>query len=152
VTEPQRKYLARRLNFLQQESRNRKLGERGEQFVIDYERYRLNQVGRYDLAKEVLWTSKVQGDGAGYDIQSFAWKGEQPLDEVHFIEVKTTNIGKYQPFFISENEVEYSRDYTNQYSLYRVYDFKQKPRLFQLAGAVDQHVNLRAKTYKASFS
>lgn len=152
VTEPQRKYLARKLNFLQQESRNRKLGEHGEQFVIDYEQHRLNQAGREDLAKEVEWISKDQGDGTGYDIRSFAWKNEQPLEEEHFIEVKTTNIGKYQPFFISENEVAFSRDFAKQYSLYRVYDFKQKPRLFQLAGAVDQHVNLLAKTYKASFS
>lgn len=152
VAEPQRKYLARKLNFLQQESRNRKLGQRGEQFVVDFEKYRLCQAGREDLAKEVEWTSKTKGDGAGFDIQSFAWMNHQPIEKVHYIEVKTTNSGKYQPFLISENEVAFSKDFSDQYSLYRVFEFKQQPKLFQLPGSVEDHVHLLARSYRASFS
>jgi hypothetical protein len=73
-------------------------------------------------------------------------------DEELFIEVKTTNSGKYQPFFISQNEVDFSKDQSRNYSLYRVYDFKSQVRLFQLDGAVDRHVHLRAQSYKASFN
>ena len=73
-------------------------------------------------------------------------------DQELFIEVKTTNSGKYQPFFISANEVEFSRDTSDQYSLYRVFDFKHQARIYQLRGAVDQHVHLQPKNFRASFS
>ncbi|NRB42016.1 MAG: DUF3883 domain-containing protein [Pseudomonadales bacterium] len=152
VAEPKRKYLARKINFAQREARNRNLGENGEQFVINFEQNRLIQAGREDLANEVQWSSKERGDGLGYDIRSFIWQDDQPIEEEHFIEVKTTNSGKYFPFFISDNEVAFSKDHALQYSLYRVFDFKQQARLFQLTGAVEQHVNLKAKTYRASFS
>ena len=148
IQEPKRRYLARKINYTERECNNRKLGERGEAFVIEYERYRLVQAGREDLAREVEWSSNKQGDGLGYDIRSF----NPDRDEELFIEVKTTNSGKYQPFFISENEVDFSKDRAKYYSLYRVYDFRQQARIYQLNGAVDQYVNLQPQNYKASFS
>lgn len=145
---PERKYLARSTNFSERERNNRQLGERGEAFVIEFERYRLEKAGRADLAREIKWSSNEQGDGLGYDVLSF-----NPLrDEQIFIEVKTTNSGKYQPFFISSNEVAFSKERARQYSLYRVFDFKKQPRIFQLNGAVEQYVHLTAQSYKASFS
>jgi len=148
VQEPQRKYLARKTNYNERESRNRKLGERGEAFVIEYERYRLNRCNRSDLASEVEWSSSEYGDGLGYDVRSFDAERDKEL----FIEVKTTNRGKYQPFFISDNEVEFSREKSKQYSLYRVFDFMNQARIYQLRGAVDQHVHLQPKNFRASFS
>jgi Protein NO VEIN, C-terminal len=148
IQEPKRQYLARKTNFSQRERNNRVLGEQGEAFVIAYERYRLERAGRADLAREIQWSSKKQGDGLGYDVRSFNHKRAEEL----FIEVKTTSSGKYQPFFISENEVSFSKDRAGQYCLYRVFDFKQKPQLYKLPGAVDQHVHLQAQSYKASFN
>ena len=52
---------------------------------------------------------------------------------------------------MSENEVAFSRDFAEQYNLYRVYEFKEKPRLFVLTGRIDQFVNLHPKTFEASF-
>jgi hypothetical protein len=152
VAEPQRKYLARKTNFAQRESNNHNLGANGEEFVINFEQQRLIAAGREDLAHEVKWSSKDEGDGLGYDVCSFLWRDEQPIEDVHYIEVKTTNCGKYFPFYISDNELAFSKEYAKQYSLYRVFDFKHQVRLFQLTGAIDKHVNLKAKTYKASFS
>lgn len=147
ITEPERKYLARKTNFSEREKANRKLGEKGEAFVIEFERFRLTCAGRGDLAKEVEWKSKLEGDGLGYDIRSF-----DPLkNEELLIEVKTTNSGKYQPFFISHNELEFSKENSARYSLYRVYDFTNQTRIFLLPGAVDQHVNLLPQSYRASF-
>jgi len=148
VQEPKRRYLARKTNFSERERNNRQLGERGEAFVIEFERYRLSQAGRADLAREVEWSSSEHGDGLGYDVRSF----NPGRDEELFIEVKTTNSGKYQPFFISENEVAFSKARARQYSLYRVYDFKQQARIFELSGAVEQHVHLQPQSYKASFN
>ncbi|WP_221627996.1 DUF3883 domain-containing protein [Teredinibacter franksiae] len=148
IQEPKRQYLARKINYTERECNNRKLGKRGEAFVIEYERYRLEQAGRKDLAREVEWSSNEQGDGLGYDVRSF----NHECDEELFIEVKTTNSGKYQPFFISENEVAFSKERERSYSLYRVYDFRQQARIYQLNGAVDRYVNLQPQSYRASFS
>jgi len=147
VKEPKSEYLARRVDYSQRESNNRKLGERGEEFVLEFERYRLAQAGRKDLIDDIEWSSKKQGDGLGYDIRSF----DPHKDEELFIEVKTTNSGKYQPFFISQNEVNYSKNYSDKYSLYRVYQFTSDPRLFHMHGNIEQYVNLHAKNYRASF-
>jgi hypothetical protein len=72
--------------------------------------------------------------------------------EEHYIEVKTTNNGKYQPFFVTPNELDFSKDAAEHYSLYRVYALNKNPRLFRLPGAIDQHVSLQPELYKASFN
>lgn len=148
--EPQlkiREFAPKKYNVVDRERINRKLGILGEEFVLDFERNRLITEGREDLAKEVEWTSKDKGDGAGYDIRSFSLSDEREL----FIEVKTTKLGKYLPFYISENEVEFSKLYSDQYSLYRVFDYSKVPKMFMLNGNVTQRVNLQATTYRASF-
>lgn len=142
-----REFIPRQYNFVEREERNRRLGKRGEEFVLEYEKYRLERSGRSDLAQEVEWTSQVLGDGAGYDIRSF----DPQRDKELFIEVKTTNSGKYQPFMISDNEVAFSEATAEQYALYRVFDFRRSGRLFTLEGNIHQHVNLQPKLYKASF-
>lgn len=142
-----RAYKPRIYNFSEREAHNRRLGERGEAFVLEYEKYRLKSLGRSDLANEIQWTSKVKGDGAGYDIRSF--HGER--DDELYIEVKTTNSGKYQPFYISDNEVAFSEENPNRYSLYRVFEFRNQPKLFKLDGSINQHVVLTAKQYQAGF-
>ncbi|HSC76598.1 MAG TPA: DUF3883 domain-containing protein, partial [Pseudomonadales bacterium] len=148
VAEIQRLYLARKSNYADREMRNRSLGEGGEKFVIEFEKYRMEKAGRHDLINEIRWSSKEEGDGLGFDIRSFIPERDEEL----FIEVKTTSSGKYQPFFISDNEVSFSKDRSDNYSLYRVYEFKREARIFVLPGAVDQHVNLEPKSYKASFN
>ena len=93
------------------------------------------------------WTSRDRGDGTGYDILSF--KGEEDVEL--FIEVKTTNSGKFQPFLISDNEVAFSKEASEQYSLYRVFEFKSQAKLFTLPGNIEQHVHLLARQYQAAF-
>jgi hypothetical protein len=134
-------------NYSEREARNRKLGANGEEFVMRLERERLLRIGRKDLAKEIEWTSKEKGDGTGYDIRSFRGNTDEEL----FIEVKTTNSGKFQPFLISTNEVEFSNEFANKYSLYRLFSFSRSPHVFELKGAVGQHVNLAPKLFSANF-
>ena len=150
---PKRKFLARHVNYSQREAESRLLGAFGEQFVVDFERYCLTRAGREDLAHEVEWSSKEQGDGLGFDVRSFPIRDDGvATDEEMFIEVKTTNRGKYQPFYISENEVEFSREFKDQYSLYRVYDFRSRGRrLFRIPGRIDDHVRLNPVLYRAGF-
>ena len=140
-------FTARNLDFSQLEIRNRKLGELGEAFVLEIERQRFLSIGKPDLAAEVQWSSKDVGDGLGYDIRSFDEGGYQEK----FIEVKTTNAGKYQPFLISRNEVSFSKISSSQYSLYRIFQFSDTPRIYRLDGDVSGLVNLTPTNYRASF-
>ncbi|MDZ7661651.1 DUF3883 domain-containing protein [Thiohalophilus sp.] len=140
-------FMPRHLNYAEREERNRQLGKLGEEFVLEFEKYRLEQAGRSDLAREIEWTSQKLGDGAGYDIRSFDAQREEEL----FIEVKTTNSGKYQPFMISDNEVAFSVSTKDKYALYRVFDFRHKARIFTLEGNIQELVNLQPKLYRATF-
>ena len=60
----------------------------------------------------------LQGDGAGYDVASFELDGTD-----RSIEVKTTGGGAETDFFVSANEVAFSKRHGGSYSLYRLYDF-----------------------------
>ena len=133
-------------NYTEREARNRRLGESGESFVLSLERLRLSEMGRTDLVDEVEWSSKDRGDGLGYDIRSFSGH----TDDEKFIEVKTTNAGIYQPFFMSANEVTYSGENPDQYSLYRVFDFAEQARVFVLDGNVSDQVSLTAVNFRAT--
>lgn len=137
----------RQVNYAERELRNRRLGESGEEFVLKFERRRLSEVGRDDLVNEVEWTSKERGDGTGYDIRSF----EGNTDEVRYIEVKTTNAGKYQPFMISANELSFSDEFSEQFALFRLFDFAISPKMFVLNGCVADHVDLAPTTYRATY-
>ena len=134
-------------DFAEREARNRFLGKKGELFVFEIEKKRLTDMGREDLLQDIEWTSNVRGDGAGYDIRSFFGKTDDEL----FIEVKTTNAGKYQPFLITANEVEFSRQRSTNYSLYRVFDFSENPGIFSLNGQITEHVNILPQVFRATF-
>lgn len=134
-------------DYLAIESRNRSLGHAGEEFVFRYEQWRLAHIGKLDLAERVEHVSQTKGDGLGYDILSFDTNGRE-----RFIEVKTTAFGKDTPFFVSKNELHFSRDAGPDFTLCRLFEFRQTPKLFSLSGALDQHCDLAPVTYRASFS
>lgn len=137
---------ASRFLFSERDAKNRELGRLGEELVLRFEMARLAASGRRDLAGRVVWTSSVRGDGFGYDIESFEPSG-QPV----FVEVKTTNLTKRQPFLITRNEVRISQESRESYRLTRVYQFSRGPRLFVLHGAIDKHCLLTPKILEARF-
>lgn len=65
----------RKLDLAEVNDRNSRLGRDGEEFVLEYERSRLSDSGRLDLAGSVIWTSDVPGDGTGCDIASYDLDG-----------------------------------------------------------------------------
>jgi len=134
----------RRINFDLLDATNRRLGRLGEKFAFEFERLRLARAGRDDLARQVDWVSDSKGDGAGFDIKSFDEKG---IDR--YIEVKTTNYGLRFPFLISKNEVDFSRETGDLYSLYRLFNFSREPRLYSLDGSIWSRVTLSPVLYKA---
>lgn len=123
-------------DYIQQAKDNQALGLKGEQWVCRYEQVTLLSKARADLAKRVANYAVTKGDGLGYDIFSFYPDGKQ-----HFIEVKTTTGPCSTPFFVTRNELEFSRQHPMQFSLYRLYDFdeeKDTARLKIINGSLER--------------
>jgi hypothetical protein len=144
---PYRDYAPVKRDYIAREARNTSLGVAGEEFVVRFEHWRLNQLGQPKLADRVEHVSQTQGDGLGYDVLSFDANGKE-----RFIEVKTTAFGKETPFFVTRNELDFSKDAKDHFVLCRLFEFRQTPRLFALNGALDQHCALDPATYRASFA
>lgn len=134
-------------DFTEQEARNRALGLAGEHFVIEFEKARLISAGHEGLAERVEHVAVTHGQVAGFDVRSFDSNGADRL-----IEVKTTRYGKETPFLITRNEVAVSERRGDQYHVYRVFEFRRDPRLFDLAGPVSRTCNLDPRLYLASVS
>lgn len=122
--------------------KSHQLGTAGEEWVLDLEREQLHRLGRTDLAEDVRWVAREDGDGAGYDIRSYRPDGTDLL-----IEVKTTNLGPRTPFYITRWEIEVSRRNPSNYSLYRVHGFARDPRIYVLDGSVEERARLEPKVF-----
>lgn len=131
-------------NYIEREARNRSLGSAGETFILNYERARLIHADREALAAKIEHTSKVRGDYEGYDILSFEENGAERL-----IEVKTTKYGSETPFFVTRNEVATSEKHATRYQVYRLFAFRDAPRLYTLPGAIDSTCRLTAANFLA---
>lgn len=133
-------------DYLEREAQNQSLGLAGEEFIVQFEHWRLNALGAHKLADKVDHVSKSKGDGLGYDVLSFDADGRE-----RFIEVKTTTFAQATPFFVSRGELALSQGAREQFHLYRLFEFRKAPRLFDLKGSLDQHCVLDPVTYRASF-
>ena len=135
----------RGVNYLEREARNASLGAAGEQFVLEVEERRLREAGKNKLAAKIERVSVSQGDGLGYDIVSFETSGRE-----RYIEVKTTSFGSRTPFFASRGEVAVSEELAEKYQLYRVFKFRESPKVFMLGGSLRQSCALDPIQYRAS--
>lgn len=125
-----------------------KVGKDSEKLIYDLEKERLTKEQREDLAKEVIWESEENGDGAGYDIKSFE-KREGDYIEI-YIEVKGTNKSVNEPFDISINEIEASNKYKDKYYIYRVGNvYSSKPKFYKINGRIEDNFKLEATSFKA---
>ena len=139
--------LARKFDVAGRDERNRTLGRAGEELVLAHEHTMLRAAGRTDLAEQIRWVSDLDGDGAGYDIQSFERDGSPRL-----IEVKTTNGWDRTPFYISRNELEVADARRDQWRLLRLWNFAREPKAFELRPPLDAHVSLIATSFQAIFN
>lgn len=127
---------------------NKKIGDAGEELVIEYEMRRLIQLGRTDLANEICHSARVEGDHLGYDIKSFNEDGTE-----RYIEVKSTTLDQNTPFFVSRNEVRQSIELSPSYWIYRVYGLDldtRKANFYKIHGDFDSVCVLEPQTYKAT--
>ena len=136
--------MAQPVDYIAREANNTSLGKAGEQFVILFERARLIKANKENLATKVEQISLTEGASAGFDILSFDESGKE-----RFIEVKTTAFGASTPFFVTQNEVSFSRREENQYFLYRTFNFRKHAKLFTKQGSIDKSFELEPSQYLA---
>lgn len=135
-----------KVDFLKIEQANRKLGLLGEELAIDYEKWRLIENGKEKLAEAIEWVSKDYGDGAGFDILSKNLNGTD-----RYIEVKTTKSGKFTPIYFTRNELKFSQKNEQNYYLYRVFEFKKNPRMFNSNGSLNSICHMEPLSYIGKF-
>lgn len=133
----------------ERDARNRMLGRAGEELIFELEQRRLSLLGRADLADNVRWVARDDGDGYGFDILSFRGTGSEANKE-RWLEVKTTNGPGTTPFFITRNELRVSEERPDVFRVVRLYDFHKKVRAYRLEPPLEDRVTLTPAIYSAS--
>ncbi|WP_189613785.1 DUF3883 domain-containing protein [Pigmentiphaga litoralis] len=138
--------LPRKVNYAARDENNRRLGRAGEEWVLGYEQHRLQAEGLADLYGRVDWVADSIGDGLGYDILSF-----DSSEKKRYIEVKTTNGSYSSSFIVSRNELDFAKEVGPAFYLYRVFQFREQPKLYMLQGDLSDKLHLEPMDYRASF-
>lgn len=151
ITNSTSKFQGRKLDFNAINQNNSKIGFLGEKIVFENEKRKLANLP--DLQSRVQHVPQTKGDGLGYDVLSFDKEGNKM-----YIEVKTTTKDQNSPFFISRNELEFSKTHSGEYWLYRIFNFDKlvsansnKLEYFKLRGDISQIVDLTPVSYLSSF-
>jgi hypothetical protein len=134
-----------KIDFAERDAANRKLAKLGEEFVFNLERKRLKDEGRDDLASRVQWVSQSIGDGLGFDILSF----DVAVESERMLEVKSTGLGKFFPFYVTANELRCSDDIPDQYQLFRVFNMGRQPQIYILHGSLKMLCQLEPVLFRA---
>ena len=135
-----------KINYLEKEQHNHRLGRYGEELVLEYEKWNLIRKGKEKLAEQVRWISNEEGDGAGFDILSRNLNGTDK-----YIEVKTTRLGRDTPIFFSNSELQYSISNSDNFHLYRLFNFEKDTKMFLKNGALNKICNSVPIAYKGFF-
>ena len=143
----------RKTDYIRKNIRDTELGLIGEFYVYQSEYNKLKvaeKKGQIESVEEVLsWFSKID-DSAGYDIKSY----DPDTGKEIYIEVKSTSSSANTPFYISDNELDFSKSHSNNYKLYRLYNLSKDStdsiEYFEIDGNLREHPSLAItpKTYE----
>lgn len=120
----------------------------GEALVYEYEKNKLIDLGRSDLAEKIKWISRDDGDGFGYDIQSFDIVDDK--EKEIFIEVKSTSSSLTSDFEMSSNELEFAKNHQDNYKLYRIYKNGKKTKGYIVEASLYDNFDFTPVSYKVS--
>ena len=102
-----------------------KVGKLGEQIVVEFERRRLMQAGRQDLAERIVWHRHHPTNRTpGWDVTSFEVSGEERLIEVKASDSKEL---KDVELTVSEWNQAKSHEESDRYCVYLVSEVFQSP-------------------------
>lgn len=120
----------------------------GEALVYEYEKNKLIELGRPDLAEKIKWISRDNGDGFGYDIKSFDIV--DGIEKEIFIEVKSTSSSLTSDFEMSSNELEFAKSHPDNYKLYRIYRNGKKTKGYIVVASLYDSFEFTPVSYKVS--
>lgn len=131
----------RKRDYIAEAAENSKIGSLGEKIVLENEKKRLKK-----SKNKVIHVSESD-DSKGYDIESVDNNGK-PI----YIEVKATTGPWDTPFYISQNEIDVSKEKGKQYVLKRLYNIKKsKADFYEIKGPLENSgkINLEKVNYIA---
>ena len=144
-----RTFRARRVEFDKINSENQEIGIMGETFVYELEKATLNRINSSSL-EYLEHTSKIKGDGTGYDILSY-----DEDNNLRYIEVKTTKGKLETPFFMSINEYDFYKYHIDNYILARVYNFNKETQKgdvkYYKGSTIETTFDFHTSLYKVTF-
>lgn len=115
-------FYARKMDFEKINRDKKIIGNAGEKLVYNDQ---IEFVKRHapEYLESVRHVSKLDGDGAGYDICSF-----NADKKLVYIEVKSTTGKKETPFYMSASEYEFYELHKENYIIARVYEFDKSSK------------------------
>ncbi len=143
----------RKVDFIRKNIKDTEIGLMGELYVYQEEYNKLKEFEKNGLIESVedvlFWVSKID-DSAGYDIKSYDPIAKKTI----FIEVKTTSSSANTPFYITENELQFSKNNSKNYKLYRLFNFSKENtkeiEYFEIEGNLqdNSYLAITPKTYE----
>lgn len=129
---------SRRVNWSQVQDSNKKTGEIGEELVMQLEKEKLEKSKNYKhLANEIVHESKVNGDGAGYDIKSYDADTGQEI----YLEVKTTTQSFNTAFYMTKNERDFMENNKDKLFVYRLFNLVYDPHFAKYIILTSQQIS-----------
>ncbi|MBQ3411731.1 MAG: DUF3578 domain-containing protein [Oscillospiraceae bacterium] len=139
-----------KIDYAKKAIRDAKTGLLGEEMVMQFEKERLAALGYEEYAEKVRWVSK-ESDSYGFDVLSFSVTPKGNIKEL-YIEVKTTTSKVDTAFYVSKNEVDKSKQYSDQYCLYRIYDINSiSPKFYITYGSIEENFILDPVSFMARY-
>lgn len=130
-------------NAGERDAQNKKLGDKGEEYVVALERRRLELLGLVGLGGRVEWVANTQGDGIGYDVLSFDEHGNEL-----WIEVKTANGSMETPFYLTHRELQVANQNHTNWCIYRVFRFATNPKVYVIHPPLEEIVYLEPISWR----
>lgn len=143
IPELRRQFIPTKVDWHDRFQKSMAIGNQGEDWVVQFEKQRLIDLNRTDLAARVERVSQTLGDGLGYDVLSFNNDGSE-----RHIEVKAA-WGDDSSFEISATELEYSKYKPESFYLYRVFNLRDQARVYILRGDLSANFRLIPHSYRA---
>lgn len=132
----------KKIDYIKKQIDDVMIGNVGEELVFKYECKKIEKLSQKDPDFKNFtpkWIS-LKDDTIGYDILSYNEKKEKI-----FIEVKSTKADKYANFYISKNEIEFSKHHSENYYLYRVFGLsttKNFAKFYVLNGDISKSMDI----------
>ncbi|UPK26668.1 protein NO VEIN domain-containing protein [Bradyrhizobium sp. 195] len=80
----------------------------------------------------------------GYDVRSF-----EPDDQERLLEIKTTCGHERTPFWLTKREVDVAAERSDRYRVRRVFHFRNRPQMFEIAPPLEDALFMTPTMYSA---